>query len=66
MNAFVRFGKHPASPAPNRNRTMDMLVKFHMNPVAAVNTDHQITIRIRTLRGPIESPIQPPGISNSA
>ena len=34
--------------------------------MAAVKNDHQITIRIRTLRGPMTSPRNPPGISNAA
>jgi hypothetical protein len=39
---------------------------FHAQPVAAVKTDHQSTMRISTRRGPILSPSQPPGISNTA
>src|SRR6266478_7043802 len=66
VKALVRFGKQPASPAPNRNRVTNMDEKFHMTPVSAVNADHHNTIRIRTFRGPIKSPNHPPGISNSA
>ncbi len=39
---------------------------FQAHPVAAVNSDHQMTIRISTRRGPIRSPSQPPGISKTA
>ena len=35
-------------------------------PVAAVKADHHTTTRISTFRGPIQSPIQPPGISKRA
>ena len=35
-------------------------------PVKAVNTDHQSTIRISTRRGPKRSPHQPAGTSNKA
>ena len=40
--------------------------KLQAHPVAAVKKDHQITIRIRTRRGPIRSPSHPPGTSKSA
>ncbi len=66
VNAFVRFGKQPASPAPNRNRVTAIDVKFHIQPVAAVKNDHQSTMRNSTRRGPIQSPIHPPGISKIA
>jgi len=59
-------GKQPASPAPNRKRVTHIDQKFHIQPVATVKKLHQTTMRIRTLRAPIQSPIQPPGISNSA
>jgi len=61
VNAFVKFGKQPASPAPNKNRQTTRDTKFQTQPVAAVNTDHMATTRINTLRGPIQSPSQPPG-----
>src|SRR5688572_8805992 len=64
MNALVRLGKQPASPAPKRKRATTSETRFHAYPVAAVNTDHIITTRISTFRGPIQSPSQPPGISN--
>lgn len=66
LKALVRFGKQPASPAPNRNLVTTMELRFHMAPVAAVKTDHQMTMRMRTLRGPIQSPIHPPGTSKRA
>ncbi len=59
-------GKQPASPAPKRKRVTHIEVKFHIQPVAAVKNDHQSTMRSRTRRGPIQSPSQPPGISNRA
>ena len=39
---------------------------LHAQPVAAVKNDHHTTMRMRTRRGPMRSPIHPPGISNSA
>jgi hypothetical protein len=65
-NAFVRFGKQPASPAPKRKRVTHMDAKLHIQPVAAVKNDHQRTMRISTLRGPSQSPNQPLGISKRA
>src|SRR5579872_5081708 len=56
VNARVRLGKHPASPAPNRAWVQNSDAKFHVRPVSAVNEDHQMTIRIKTRRGPIQSP----------
>src|SRR5437867_1817556 len=66
VNIFVKFGKQPASPAPNRKRVTSNEARFQTQPVAAVKKDHQSTTRISTLRGPILSPSQPPGISKSA
>ena len=66
LKAFVRLGKQPASPAPNRNRVTTIETWFHAQPVAAVKNDHQSTTRMSTLRAPILSPSQPVGISNSA
>src|SRR5436190_4329581 len=66
MNALVRLGKQPASPMPKKNLVATNEAKFQTHPVAAVKTDHMITTRISTLRGPIQSPSQPPGISKSA
>src|SRR6266853_6088691 len=63
VNILARFGKQPASPAPKRNRVASSDTRFHTQPVAAVKNDHHITTRISTLRGPILSPSQPPGIS---
>ncbi len=66
VKAFVRFGKQPASPTPKRNRETTSDARFHAQPVAMVNSDHIDTTRISTRRGPMRSPSQPPGISNSA
>src|SRR5687768_7922262 len=66
LKALVRFGKHPASPAPKRKRVIHIETKFHAQPVAAVKKDHHKTTRTRTLRAPHLSPIQPVGISKSA
>src|SRR5687767_8413869 len=66
LNALVRFGKQPASPAPNRNRVIHIETKFQAQPVAAVKKDHHRTTRTSTLRAPHLSPIQPVGISKSA
>src|SRR5262252_9429704 len=66
VKAFVKLGKQPASPAPNRNRVTTIEAKFQAQPVAAVKNDHHTTMRISTRRAPITSPIQPPGISHSA
>src|SRR5262249_31488756 len=66
MNALVKLGKHPASPTPKKNRATSNDVRFQTYPVAAVKSDHMTTTRINTLRGPIQSPSQPPGISKSA
>src|ERR1051325_11599677 len=55
VKALVRFGKQPASPAPNRNRVTVRETAFQAQPVAAVKNDHHRTIRISTLRGPILS-----------
>ena len=66
VKILVTFGKHPASPTPNRKRHTTIDRKFHAAPVAAVNIDHMTTTFINTLRGPKRSPIQPPGISNKA
>src|SRR5216117_2707254 len=51
VNIFARFGKHPASPAPKRNRVTSSAPRFQAQPVAAVKADHQTTTRISTLRG---------------
>ena len=59
------FGKAPASPAPKRNRVMTSDEKPSAAPVSIVNADHQSTIRVSTRRGPVTSPSQPDGISNS-
>src|SRR5207302_1591217 len=42
LNALVRFGKQPASPAPNRKRVAVIDAKLNAHPVAAVKNDHQI------------------------
>src|SRR6266851_8346809 len=64
LKALVRFGKQPASPAPNKKRVATMEKWFQAPPVAAVKHDHHRTTRRSTLRGPIRSPSQPVGISN--
>src|SRR6187402_246272 len=51
---------------PKRNRTTTSEAKFQAIPVAAVKADHQRTMRVRILRGPKTSPIQPVGISKAA
>src|SRR5262245_8977152 len=66
VNILARFGKQPASPAPKRKRVTNSDARFQAQPVAAVKNDHHTTTRMSTLRGPILSPSQPPGISNSA
>jgi hypothetical protein len=66
VKALATLGKQPASPAPNRKRVPNSAGKLHAHPVAAVKVDHHSTMRIRTLRGPIQSPKYPPGISNMA
>src|SRR5450432_635825 len=66
VKALVRFGNAPDSPMPNSICVIAREVKFHVAPMNAVKNDHQITMRINTLRGPIQSPRNPLGISNSA
>src|SRR5580704_4182636 len=44
LSMRVRLGKHPASPAPNRKRTIQREVTFHAAPVRAVKIDHARTI----------------------
>ena len=66
VKALVRLGKQPASPAPNRKRVTYSEVKLQAQPVAAVKNDHQITMRMSTLRGPSQSPRKPPDISLEA
>src|SRR5580704_17309465 len=64
--ADVQLGNAPASPAPKRKRTASRARKLVATPVRAVKADHQRTIRVRILRGPIRSPRIPLGISKSA
>ena len=66
VNMRVMLGNAPASPAPNSARIAISDAALQAQPVAAVKNDHQRTIRMRTRRGPILSPSQPPGISNTA
>src|ERR1043165_5630711 len=66
VNILARFGKQPASPAPNRKRVTSSDTRSQTQPAAVVKNDHQTTTRMSTLRGPILSASQPPGISNSA
>lgn len=65
-NAFVRLGKAPASPTPNRKRMAISDQNPVASPVAIVKPDHQTTIRVSTARGPMRSPSQPPGTSKIA
>ena len=58
-------GKAPASPMPNANRISSSAARLPAHPVRAVKTLHQRTTRTRTFRGPIRSPSQPVGTSNS-
>ena len=60
------FGKDPASPIPNRKRTMISDINPVVKPVRAVNKDHHNTMRIKAALWPIKSPNMPEGISNSA
>src|SRR5579862_1986929 len=62
----VAIGNAPASPIPNRNRTVAIDPAIHAIAVIDVNTDHHATIRVSARRGPIRSPSHPPGIWNSA
>ena len=66
VKALAILGKQPASPTPNRNRQTTSDIKFQAQPVATVKIDHIPTTRMSTRRGPMRSPSQPPGISNSA
>ena len=66
VKALERLGKQPASPAPNMKRVTVSETKLHAHPVAAVKQDHHSTMRSSTLRGPIQSPRNPPGTSNMA
>ena len=58
-------GKAPASPAPKRNLMATSDLRPSAAPVSIVNADHHTTMRVSTRRGPITSPNQPDGISNS-
>ena len=51
---------------PNKKLVAIKEVRLHIQPIAAVQMLHHVTIRRSTLRGPSQSPIHPPGISNSA
>src|SRR5208283_3842404 len=64
--ALVTLGKQPASPAPNRKRVAASETKLEAQPVAAVKKDHHRTMRVSTLRGPSQSPRNPPGTSINA
>src|SRR5262245_14627306 len=66
VKTLVKFGKHPASPAPKSNRQTIIETRFHAQPVAAVKNDHITTTFISTRRGPNRSPNQPVGTSKSA
>jgi len=64
-NARAMFGNAPASPAPNRNLMATSDVMPCAAPVSIVKPDHHSTMRVRTRRGPLTSPSQPDGISNT-
>ena len=64
--ADVQLGNDPASPAPKRKRTASRVRKLVVAPVRAVKADHQRTMRVRILRGPMRSPRIPLGISKRA
>src|ERR1700730_4873097 len=66
VNARVRLGKQPASPAPKSARVTSREVAFHTQPVAAGNNDPHPTPRVKPRRAPSRSPSHPPGISKSA
>jgi len=59
VNALAMFGKQPASPAPKRNRQVTSEARFQAQPVKIVKSDHILTTRMRTRRGPMRSPSQP-------
>jgi hypothetical protein len=63
---LVRFGKQPASPAPNSSRAANSEVKFHAAPLKAWNSDQTKTSGARTRRMPNLSPNAPIGISSKA
>src|SRR5215213_2839122 len=60
------FGIAPASPAPNKRRTIKSEVNPTVAPVSIVKADHQRTILVSAVRVPKRSPSQPLGISKSA
>jgi len=62
----LQVGKTPASPIPKRKRTMIKEVNPVVKPVNTVNTDHHVTMRIKTARCPMRSLKIPDGISNKA
>src|SRR4051794_10713799 len=64
--ALAELGHAPASPAPKRKRMASSELELKAAAVAMVKLDHQITIRVSTLRGPIRSPHHPVGISKIA
>ena len=65
-NIEARPGKHPDSPAPNNRRLTNNDGKFQATPVVAVNSDHNRTTLVSSLRTPKRSQSQPLGISKAA
>ncbi len=56
----------PETSSPNSVSADPPRSKRQTEPVKAVNSDHQKTMRVITRRGPQTSPSQPPGTSNRA
>ena len=55
-------GKAPASPAPNKKRTINNDIKFHAKPVKAVKIDQIVTIDANIFLGPKRSTNIPDGV----
>ena len=52
------------SPAPNKKRAMTSEIRLKAAPVAAVKTDHNVTVHIHTFFGPHLSEAKPLKIEN--
>src|SRR5688572_15180667 len=59
-------GYAPASPAPNKKRMINKLIRPFAAPVSAVKNDHHNTTLLNIFLGPILSPMIPVGISKRA
>ena len=55
-------GKAPASPMPNKKRTIIKDPKFHTAPDNAVKKDHKLTTAVNTLLAPNLSARNPEGV----